>query len=122
MFADSEEMGLSVQSSLYSFLSHVRILRFLSSFLSLPLTPLLSVTDMPGGARAHPLSFIRHERANHGGMVQEVQEQMGNQARAKRWRGVKLRSGQHPFDRLFRGTPRQARRKRTFVPQEKEQM
>lgn len=87
VFADSEEMSLSVWSSLYSFLSHVRILRFLSSSLSLPLPPLLSVTDMPGGARAHPLSLIRHEGARHGGMAQEVQERMKNQAMVKRWRG-----------------------------------
>lgn len=94
-----------MRSSLYPFLSHVRILRFLSSSLSLPLPPLLSVTDMPGGARAHPLSFIRHEGAKHGGMVQEVREP----GQGEEVEGV-LNLGQapHPFDRLFRGTPRQA--------------
>lgn len=77
VFADSEEMGLSVRSSLYPFLSHVRMLRFLSSSLSLPITPFLSVTDMPVGGGAHPLSLFRHEDAEHGEMVQEANGKPG---------------------------------------------
>lgn len=111
MFADSEEMGLSVRSSLYPVLSDVRILRFLSSFLSLPITSLLSVTDVSGGARPHLLSLIRHMDAKHGEMVQEVQGKKWESRPG--WGGCgELRSGPHPFDRLLSGTARQARRKK----------
>lgn len=96
-------MGLSVRSSLYPFLSDVRILHFLSSSLSLPITPLLSVTN---------------DRGKEGGKWFRKYTNKWESWPGWKWGGMlNFRSDPHPFDRLLSGTARPTRRKRTGKPE-----
>lgn len=70
MFADSEEMGLSVWSSLYPSLRDVWTPHLLLSFsLSLPIPPCLSVTNMHRCTETH---FWSIQPASLGFRTQEV--------------------------------------------------